>query len=612
VDPLLSRARPHLRSSGAAALLAVALGLCATAARADFFSPGELSRAHASLEGLKNCTQCHEAGQKLSQEKCLSCHTELAGSLRDRRGFHGRIPAAERACETCHSEHHGRDAALIDWGPKKQAGFEHASRTGFALEGEHARAGCEKCHEPRLIVDDTVRAMLKKQPGRKTFLGLPTACNLCHYDEHRGQLGARCEQCHTPKAWKPAPGFDHGKTDFALEGAHRKVDCQKCHTATQTAPAPAGAFPAPRSATFTKFEDLPHARCQDCHEDPHKGRFGERCESCHTVESWHQVRDAAKERAFHDKTRFPLKGSHLDVACKSCHGPFPGRPARFQGLAFRECSDCHADAHLGQLAEVGGKKPDCDQCHAVDGFTPARFGLEAHAKTRYPLEGSHRAVACIGCHREEQSLSKRIPPAVRQELARKKRPALFSFMLFDFPQRLDRCETCHADPHAGQLPRNEGCRTCHQVDSFHALSFQHDRDTRFPLTGKHASVACALCHPTVKVNGRELTRYKPLEATCTACHEDVHAGQLATAPGEPTDCTRCHDTAAFQQTKFTHTPPFTGFLLEGRHASLSCEKCHPSVAVGGGREIRKYQGTPRTCEGCHADAHHGAFQGFQP
>lgn len=609
----MTRASLHRHLPVARALLAVAVALCAFTASADFFSPGDLSKAHSSLEGIKNCTQCHEAGQKLSQDKCLSCHKELSAEISEHRGFHGKMPASERACETCHSEHHGRDAALIDWGPKKQAGFEHASKTGFALEGEHARVNCEKCHDSRLIIDDTVRALLKKHPSRRTFLGLATTCNQCHFDEHRGQLGAKCEQCHTPKAWKPAPGFDHSKTDFALEGAHRKVGCEKCHTGTQTAPVAAGTFPAPRSATFIKFEGLPHAKCQDCHEDPHKSRFGENCTSCHTVDSWHQVRDAQKERAFHDKTRFPLKGEHLNAPCKSCHGPFPGRPAKFQGLAFNDCTDCHADAHLGQLAGSGGKPPDCDQCHSVEGFVPARFTLESHAKTRYPLEGSHRAVACIGCHREEPALSKRIPATVRQELARKKRPALFSYRVFDFPPKLERCETCHADPHSGQfsaLP--DGCRTCHQLDSFHALSFQHDKDTRFPLTGKHASVACASCHPTVKENGRELTRFKPLETGCFACHEDVHASQFAALPGQPTDCTRCHETTGFKPTKFTHTPPFTDFLLEGNHASLTCDKCHVSVDVGGGKQIRKYQGTPRTCEGCHADAHHGAFQGFEP
>ncbi|MBZ4418602.1 cytochrome c3 family protein [Myxococcus sp. RHSTA-1-4] len=594
--------------------LAVFLLLGASGARAgDFFSPGELARPHAALEGLSNCTKCHEAGQKLSQERCLSCHTELASGIRAGEGFHGRIPASERACESCHREHQGREHALVDWGPRKQGGFDHGSRTGFPLEGRHSQTKCEQCHQPRLIVDDTLRALLKKHPERETFLGLGTACTDCHFDEHRGQLGAKCEQCHSPKAWKPASGFDHAKTGFALEGAHRKkVTCTQCHSATQTDTPPPGTFPAPRSATFVRFEKLPHASCLDCHQDPHQSRFGERCESCHTVEDWHQIRNAQQDRAFHDKTRFPLRGLHVDVDCKSCHGPFPGRPRRFKGLAFSTCESCHVDAHLGQLAGADGRTPPCEQCHSVEGFSPARFGVEQHAKTQYPLMGSHLAVACDDCHREEPKLAHKAA-AERQAPSRKGPSPRFSLMLFDFPSPgASRCESCHADPHAGQFTSKAECATCHQVDSFHALRFQHDRDSRFPLTGKHASVTCESCHRTVVEKGRELVRFRPMETACASCHEDVHAGQFAPAPGQPTDCTRCHDTASFKPAGFAHSPPFTDFVLQGKHADVPCERCHRPVQVGSGLEVRRYEGLPRDCAGCHADAHHGAFQGFQP
>ncbi len=607
VPPRLSR------TALPAVLAATLLVLGASTARAtDFFSPGELSRPHASLEGLSNCTKCHEAGQKLSQASCLSCHSELARGIREGQGFHGRIPQAQRTCESCHREHQGRAYALVDWGPKKQRGFNHGARTGFPLEGQHARTGCEQCHQPQLIEDETLRALLKKQPGRKSFLGLSTGCEACHFDEHRGQLGARCERCHTPRDWKPATGFDHAKTDFALAGAHRKVGCTKCHSATQTDTQAPGTFPAPRSATFVRFEKMPHASCLDCHEDPHQSRFGERCESCHTVESWHQIRNAQKGSAFHDKTRFPLSGLHQEVPCKSCHGPFPGQRARFKGLAFASCESCHVDAHLGQLASTGGRGPACEQCHTVEGFSPARFGIEEHAKTKYPLEGGHLAVACTGCHREEPQLTRKVS-AARKALSRKGRPARFSLMLFDFPSlATGQCKSCHEDPHAGQFSEKGGCATCHQVDSFHALRFQHARDSRFPLTGKHASVACASCHPSVQEKGREWVRFRPLETGCDSCHEDVHAGQFAPAPGQPTDCSRCHDTSGFEPARFTHTPPFTDFLLEGRHADVPCERCHGTVPVGGGIEVRRFVGLPRDCAGCHADAHRGAFQGFQP
>jgi uncharacterized paraquat-inducible protein A len=40
-------------------------------------SPGELSAAHAGLEGMSNCTRCHAMGKAIANHKCLDCHQEL-------------------------------------------------------------------------------------------------------------------------------------------------------------------------------------------------------------------------------------------------------------------------------------------------------------------------------------------------------------------------------------------------------------------------------------------------------------------------------------------------------------------------------------------------------
>jgi hypothetical protein len=40
-------------------------------------SPGELSRAHSSLEGPLQCVNCHTFGAGRPQLKCLGCHTEI-------------------------------------------------------------------------------------------------------------------------------------------------------------------------------------------------------------------------------------------------------------------------------------------------------------------------------------------------------------------------------------------------------------------------------------------------------------------------------------------------------------------------------------------------------
>lgn len=582
------------------ALLVVAL--LGAAARADLFSPGELSKAHAELSGLSQCTKCHPAGGQLSQATCLACHDELQPRLGKGLGLHGRISEEKRNCEVCHHEHEGADGRLIEWGPGGEKGFEH-QRAGWPLKGKHADVKCKACHEPRLIRWPKAVALLKVRPH--TRLGLGTGCPDCHFDEHRGQLKQDCEYCHVEKGWTPTQGFRHDETEYPLKGKHAKVKCDACHPAEKDPEA--HGFPAPRSERFTRYAPVEHRTCLDCHEDPHQNRFGQRCESCHTVNGWDQLITSNKEREFHEKTKFPLKGGHRDVECRACHGPFPGKPARFKGLPFDQCTDCHADAHLGQLA-VNGKGPDCDACHAVEAFAPARYGLEAHAKSRYPLEGAHAAVPCVACHPATPALQAKIPRAVQLDLKRRRRPEVFSFTAFDVTKPLDACKSCHADPHDGQFTERT-CERCHEVASFTRVAFDHQRDSRFALEGAHAEVACDQCH--FAPGPKAAVRYRPLERTCAACHLDVHVGQFSKS-GAKADCASCHGVQRWKDLTFRHEPPFTTFLLDGAHAKARCESCHRPVTVAPAVTAARYRGLPRTCEGCHADFHQGAFRGFEP
>ncbi len=609
---------PHPGSGSLAlAALAAAAALGALPARAaDVFSPGELSRAHQSREGgLQTCTKCHVAGQQLSPERCLECHTELKGRVEQKLGFHGRLPPAERQCQSCHHEHQGRDETLVDWGKGGQKAFDH-SRTGFELKGKHRSLDCAKCHDPRRISDPVVTAALQRSPGRKTFLGQPTACNACHFDEHRGQLGTDCQRCHSEEGWKPVRGFDHARTQFPLTGKHARLDCAKCHL-PQTGPAvavPATLTP-PVHPWTPKWKGLAFQQCTDCHKDPHQDRFGQSCTQCHNTEDWKQVGgQASGKRAFHEQTRYPLRGAHANVACQACHGPFPGQPARYRGLAFAHCADCHMDAHLGQLAalsQAGDETASCERCHTVDGWTPPRFEVDDHDRTAFKLEGAHRTVACVQCHVKDQRLASRVPAVVRTSLENQRRPVRVSLVRFDRVRPAD-CAACHRDPHAGQFDRRvkaDGCTSCHSMESFRQVKFDHAKDSSFPLTGKHAQTACGSCH---RPDAGGVVRYAPLPFSCGACHADPHAGQFAAAKGQPTDCSRCHGAQDWKDTsKFVHAPPFTSFRLTGKHQGLTCERCHPAVAVAGSF-VRKYKAVPITCQGCHEDFHKGAFRGFVP
>jgi hypothetical protein len=600
---------------GLFALVALVAG--ASSARAQVFSPGPLSKKHAKLEGIASCTKCHGEGAQHDNTKCLSCHQEIGKRQAKNEGYHRTVKA--RSCAECHREHRGLGAELVEWSPSRRA-FNHGL-TGWPLEGAHKKPDCKSCHEPRRISDDEVRDIVKKA-GRESYLGLSSRCLACHFDEHRGQEGDSCQRCHATDSFKRAPGFNHNdRADarFALTGKHRGVACDRCHTPIVDDSFSANAFPPPRSRSYLQLKDVPHASCVACHDDPHRGQLGKACARCHTTEGWKVIKQSAEDTGFHDKTKFPLRGEHTSVACKTCHGPFPGQAAVFKGLKHGRCADCHSDAHGGQLAPEDGAVR-CEKCHDVSGFVPLRFDRKQHDTTRFALDGSHEAVACNLCHKKDARISRRVPAALKRELERKKRRLLVSDVRLELPEIVSasvdgatRCEGCHADPHAGQFTervRAKGCNGCHSASSFAKVTFSHD-DSRFPLTGKHKDVSCAGCHfpsPKAGARAKNVVVYRPLETACAACHADQHVGQLAREG--VTDCAGCHATAAFKPARFDHGKQ-SRFPLEGKHAKTQCVACHPNVDVGG-LVTARYKPLATTCAGCHEDEHRGAFDPFIP
>lgn len=530
----------------ATALLGLALaGAGATVARAQI-SPGPLSRAHAKLEGSSHCLDCHDRGKGVSVDKCLGCHKPLQQRVAAGKGLHAR--PEYRDCKTCHVEHQGADAELVWWGKQGRAAFDHAL-TGQPLAGKHAQISCEKCHKPPV------------------YVGLTTSCASCHADEHRGQFpGRACSECHTQTAWKPASGFDHAKTRWPLTGKHAPVTCEKCHTTRQPDPQKPG-------ATFRLFRVVAGKDCVSCHQDTHKGRLGTNCASCHNTGGWREAIRAGSGKGFdHSRTAYPLQGRHASVSCEKCHAP--GQPLR---VKHDRCTDCHKDAHAGlpaRTAEAGR----CERCHDVNGFRPARFGPDDHAKTAYPLAGAHLAVACDACHKPTGTRGVAIPLRLGAS----------------------RCTDCHRDPHEGQVARylaKGGCEACHTVDSWRQVKFDHAQ-TRYPLAGSHARVACAKCHRVPAQAGAEAKlKLSGLATTCEGCHRDPHQGQFARA-GKPASCERCHTTDTVKATRFDHARD-SAYALDGAHIRLACSACHKPETRGGVTFVR-YKPLPTKCSGCHA------------
>jgi hypothetical protein len=158
------------------------------------------------------------------------------------------------------------------------------------------------------------------------------------------------------------------------------------------------------------------------------------------------------------------------------------------------------------------------------------------------------------------------------------------------------CDTCHADPHLGQV--GTACDRCHVVSAakFAPVGFSHDA-TRFPLSGRHKTAECLKCHPSetraFPAGTGTAKRLSAIPSECRACHKDPHLGQVDST------CTTCHSTTSFRLLVYTHRGMddfFTGF-----HGRLPCRSCHKTeqgqFPAGAGTAVRFKVG--RTCASCH-------------
>jgi len=149
------------------------------------------------------------------------------------------------------------------------------------------------------------------------------------------------------------------------------------------------------------------------------------------------------------------------------------------------------------VRDASDKPVGCQACHSTREWKDlARFN---HAQTNFPLLGSHRAVACIDCHKA---------PAMELNMRR-----------VDFTKTPVNCGDCHQNPHADQFgTRATNCAACHDSNKWKPSHFDHDM-TGFPLKGGHEDVACSACHTLRKpVNDSLVLFYKPTPKACDACH----------------------------------------------------------------------------------------------
>ena len=486
--------------------------------------PGDVIEGHAKEE--EDCEKCHKRFDKDAQPKlCADCHKDIRKDLKEKRGYHGKMKE-DKQCKECHTDHKGRDAKIVIF---DEDDFDH-KQTDYQLKDKHAesKVECEDCHK-----------------ADKKYSEAPSICYDCHKkdddkDGHKGNYGKKCVTCHTEKGWKEIQ-FDHDKeTDYKLLYKHKEAKCDTCHTGDL-------------------YKDELKTTCISCHKkdddkDGHKGKFGKKCESCHTEKGWDVI------KFDHDKeTDYKLLHKHKKVKCNECHKTGNLYKAKGEEKLKDTCISCHKkdddkDGHKGKF----GKK--CENCHTEKGWDVIKFDHDK--ETDYKLLHKHRDVKCSECHKTDN-----LYKAKGEEKLK------------------DTCISCHKKDddkkkgHKGKYGKK--CESCHTEKGWKEIKFDHDKDTDYKLLHKHKKVKCGDCH---KGDLYE----EELKTDCFSCHEDddEHEGQ------EGKKCESCHDEQSWTDAKGFDHNRMSKFPLLGGHSIVRCRECH---------EEPTYKDAKTDCWSCHED-----------
>ncbi|MEI7728137.1 MAG: DUF6079 family protein [Verrucomicrobiota bacterium] len=517
-------------------------------------TPNQLSTKHRLGPAAESCTKCHAYAGEIPDAKCVECHKDVQARRVSLAGYHGTLKGS---CISCHKEHLAMGKSIV---PLVKEKFDH-NLASFKKEGKHIKVNCDECHK---------KTRTKDTPGIY-YIGIKyQQCTDCHRDQHNQQFAANtCEKCHTVNGWTGKDlKFAHDKdSTYKLTDKHASVECYKCHKPK-----------APATALGTAVFKGLSQECVACHEDPHRKQFAAQCTTCHTPKGWNKELLTFE----HNKdSKFKLTEKHTAVACDKCHKPELGKKlasALFRGLKS-ECVECHKDPHNRQFQQT------CAKCHAATGWKKELLAFDHNKDSKFKLTDKHAAAACDKCHK---------PTDPEKKLASAQFRGLKS-----------ECVDCHKDPHNGQF--QQACTKCHTAPTtwtIKQLAFDHTKDTKFTLTGRHIPLECVKCHkPTDADKKLASAKFKGLDTTCDKCHTVKHPEQYGSL------CVSCHSTAnpfIKKDPGTTHILRYTCFgeALTGKHLKAKCNTCHEPAKIA---LLGQLTPADQTCLRCHQkdDAHKG-------
>jgi hypothetical protein len=276
--------------------------------------------SHAEFE--QECGHCHAPLHCVTDTKCQDCHLEIAEQRATATGLHSRLPGIDQ-CETCHTEHLGRNASITEFAFKN---IDHQLLAGFSLEKHGTNfvgevMGCDGCH------------------SQKKFAGDTLDCITCHVNEdhdymakHIDLYGATCIPCHDGS--DSMAEFEHAHV-YPLDGAHQDTDCQECHPSQTFASTPTD--------------------CASCHEEPelHIGIFGVKCDRCHVATAW--VPAVLTEHTF--LVDHGVDTISAEITCETCHIDTYTEYPCYSCHDSQEMLDYHAEIDIEEAYE------NCVECH---------------------------------------------------------------------------------------------------------------------------------------------------------------------------------------------------------------------------------------------------------
>jgi len=388
--------------------------------------------------------------------------------------------------------------------------------------------------------------------------------------------GKKCESCHLEHkgrnydlmGWRSIAGgeksFNHELTGWKLQGKHAATDCADCHKTRNKQ----------GLRTYLGQDRL----CGSCHKNDQPHGFDRRemlaCERCHNESVWNPPK--SNYNFDHNDKKdalMPLVGSHEDVSCAKCH---PKALFNLKGGNPDFCGNCHNSPHDGHLFG----KQDCEKCHSPSYGALAKFRFDHDARTTFALGRAHGGMGCYDCH--TKSLGERKPAKT--------------------------CESsgCHAkdNKHGDRFNAFGGtppaCTTCHLSSvadwKKSAVAFNHDKRTKFELTGRHDEVECRACHRGKAADDWE--RFDAKTVGCRGCHQhkNVHPKEKFTDK----ECLGCHKGAGRIELSAKSVDVYHGprsrFPLVKAHKYVKCAQCHPKD---------QFKDTPLECGvRCHEDSLH--------